>query len=445
MTHPKPTAPVGDLTRLQQHLYAAGHFGVSFLGLVIPQWLMKFYFPNDPGVTNLVPALLAPWIMFLGRLTDGLNDPLVGYLSDSVRTRWGRRKPFMAAGLPFLFLFFLLLWYPPAPQAESAGNFWFSTLVLVFFFLAFTVYTGPYLALLPEITRTPEQRLQLSALQGIYNVSGLIASSFITGAALKAEMSYQGMAWWVVGLSLMAFVLPLLGAGDDPERVTGQERPALIRSVAMTLTNRPFLIYVVSKVLFLTGLLLLVSALPYMVVTLLRQPQGEAGILTGIALLSGMLCVQAILKAAHRWGRKAAYLFSMLWLAGSSSLLILMPLFGGLPWGVWLMRGLLVLSSVGVAGLFALPYAFLADVTDYERQRTGLDRQGMFFCVQGLITKAAYGTAPLIVTGLLALFHRHSAVALTLIGPLSGVLSLAAYAVFRAFPEDEVRQAVLKK
>ena len=81
-------------------------------------------------------------------------------------------------------------------------------------------------------------------------------------------------------------------------------------------------------------------------------------------------------------------------------------------------------------------------MTDYEYQQSGIDRQGMFFCMQGLITKFAYALAPMVVTGLLAAFPYHRATVLIFIGPLAGVLALAAYVVFRAFPEDMVRRAV---
>jgi len=430
------------LTRPQQHLYASGHFGISFMGYVITQWVMKFYFPNHPGAVNLLPALMAPWVMAIGRVTDGINDPVIGYLTDSIRTRWGRRKPFMAAGLPLVCLFFLALWYPPV-QAPSTANFWFSSLLLVLFFAAFTAYVGPYTALLAEIANTTEERLRLSGLQGVYNVGGLIAGGFVTGEVLKRGMSYQQMAALVAVVSAVAYVMPFLGATDDPRRAAGQERPGLMRSVAMTLANRPFRIYVGAQLLFLMGLLVIVAALPYMAETLLHQPAGEAGTLTGISLLAGLLTVPLILKLGERRGVKAAFLFSLRWFAAATALMALMALFGRSPAsGIWLARAVVLLPGVAVAGLFALPYTLLANVTDYDRRRTGLDRQGMFFCVQGMILKIAYSGAPMIVVGLLVLFARHDFAVLTGIGPLAALLAVAAHVVFSRFPEAEVESAM---
>lgn len=432
--------PAG-LTGVQRHLYAAGHFGISFMGIVTAMWVAKFYFPNSPEQVNLVPAFLAPWIMALGRVTDGINDPVVGYLSDSVRTRWGRRKPFMIVGLPLLCVLFALVWYPPAAQ-ESAANFWYASITLVLFFAAFTVYVGPYTAMLAEVAGSADERVKLSALQGIYNVVGLVAGGFVTGEALKRGMSDQGMAWMVTGVSFAIMLLPLFGPRDDSARLARQERVPFLRSVAMTLRNRPFRLYVIAQVLFYLGLMTIVAALPYLAETLLDQTKGEAGTLSGLALLGGALCVPLIVKVADRRGAKAAFLFSLCWFAASASFLVLLGPFGRQPWGIWLARGLVVVPGVAIGGLFALPYAILANVTDYDRQRTGMDRQGMFFCVQGMILKIAFSCAPMVVVGSLALFSAHQAAVLALIGPLTGVFALAAYMVFRRFPEEEVLQAV---
>jgi GPH family glycoside/pentoside/hexuronide:cation symporter len=430
------------LTPRQRHCYAAGHFGISFMGYVVTQWVMKFYFPNHPGAANLLPALLAPWVMGIGRVTDGINDPVIGYLTDSIRTRWGRRKPFMAVGLPLLCVCFVALWYPPV-EAASPVNFWFSSLLLVAFFAAFTAYVGPYTALLAEVATTTEERLKLSALQGIYNAAGLITGGFVTGALLTRGVSYQQMAGMVTAVSVVAYLLPFLGPTDNPARAAGQVRPGLFRSVRMTLANGPFRIYVVSQMLFLMGLLVIVAALPYAAETLLGQPEGEAGTLTGISLLAGLLAVPLVLRLAERRGVKASLLLSLRWFAGGSALLALMAVAGRDPArGVWFARALVILPGVALAGLYALPYTLLANVTDHDRRRTGLDRQGMFFCVQGMILKIAYSGAPMIVVGLLVLFSRHGFAVLTAMGPLAAALAIAAHVVFARFPEEEVARAV---
>lgn len=430
------------LSRLQQHLYAVGHFGVSIIGYMMVQPLLKFYFPDSPAAVNLVPAALAPYILLLGRVTDGINDPIIGHVSDSLRTRFGRRKPLMLLGLPALCALFILLWHPPVAGA-SVVNFWFAAIVAVLYFVGFTLYTGPYLALLADVTRMGAERRGLAGLQGVYNVFGLIAAGFLLSVCRGAGWDYPQTALLVTALGAVAMALPLLGPRDDPDRVARAATPPLVRSVKMTLTGRPFCIYVVSKLLFLSGLLLLVQALPYVVETLLRQPtDAEAGTLTGIALLAGVMGVPLLLRLAARVGKKRAYQFSMLWFSCSASLLVLLGAFGDRPEGLWLARVLVVLSGIGVAGLFAVPYAILSDITDHDRARTGMERQGVYFAVQGLILKAAYGLAPFIVGQMLVSFPADRVVTLALMGPVAALFGIAAFVVFMRYPEAEVNAAV---
>ena len=430
------------LSRLQQHLYAVGHFGVSIIGYMMVQPVLKYYFPDNPAAVNLVPAALAPYILLLGRVTDGINDPVIGHISDSLRTRWGRRKPLMLVGLPALCALFILLWHPPVVGA-SVTNFWYASLVAVLYFVGFTVYTGPYLALLADITRSGGERRGLAGLQGVYNVCGLIAAGFLLSVCRGAGWGYPETALLITALGAVAMALPLLGPRDDPARVARSATPPLVRSVRMTLSSRPFRLYVTSQLLFLSGLFLVVQSLPYIVETLLRQEtDAEAGTLTGIALLAGVLSVPLLLRLAARLGKKRAYQFSMLWFSCAAGLLALLGAVGGRPEGLWLARALVVFSGIGVAGLFAIPYAILSDITDHDRARTGMERQGVYFCVQGLILKAAYGLAPFVVGQMLVSFPADKVVTLSLMGPLAALFGMAAFVVFMRYPEAEVQAAV---
>ena len=77
---------------------------------IIPMsiWLSRFY-TGDMGLGLSAVAN----IMLFARLFDVITDPLVGYLSDHTRSRWGRRKPWMLASLPFLMLGIYKVFMPP--------------------------------------------------------------------------------------------------------------------------------------------------------------------------------------------------------------------------------------------------------------------------------------------------------------------------------------------
>ena len=114
-------------------LYASGSLAANVVFATTNQWLMYRYVP--PKGKLLVPLLVFSFIMGAGRLIDGVADPLVGHWSDSIRSRWGRRRPFIALGTPLLVVAFFLLWLPPDKHISVANTVYFLVLVNVFFFL----------------------------------------------------------------------------------------------------------------------------------------------------------------------------------------------------------------------------------------------------------------------------------------------------------------------
>ena len=95
-------------------------------------------------------ARLASFAALVSIIWDAINDPIVGALSDNVRTKWGRRRPFLLIfAVPFA-LAFILLWWAPPWESQWA--------LLVHITLAYmisdtiqTLITVPYLALTPEL------------------------------------------------------------------------------------------------------------------------------------------------------------------------------------------------------------------------------------------------------------------------------------------------------
>ncbi|MCH8273728.1 MAG: MFS transporter [Armatimonadetes bacterium] len=432
------------LSLSQKLLYGSGHFGISLLAYFIVQWLQDFYFPASEGRPALVAYSLVILALSIGRFTDAVNDPLIGYWSDRITTRWGRRKPFMLVALLPLVLTFVLLWHPPA-QTLAQTNFWWLVAVLAVYLFAFTAYVAPYLALLSELTATSKERTNLATLQGFFNLSGIV----VGGAAAELLLSnygYQGTAWMVAAIAFVSLALPIIGPSERVKRADAHPQPPPFRSIRMILQNRPFLCYIASKVVFLGGMMTLIAALPYLVEHRLGLPSSKAGIMTAVAVLCGMAAMPVVTALVRRRGLKFAYISSILWFAVTLPLLATFGVWHDPVIDLWYARGVTALCGLALGGLFALPYAILSNITDYDRSRTGISRQGIFFGVQGLIMKAAYAGGPALA--LFIIFFgtgtttEPSALGLILIGPITAIAVLIGALIFRAYPEAEVEAAV---
>ena len=111
-----PDAQNERVPRRTKILYGVGDIGFSLTDTTIG--VLFAIFVTD--VVGLDPGLAAAAV-FVGKSWDYINDPLIGYLSDRTRTRWGRRRPFLLFGfVPFALAFMGLWWRPPIEEVPGS-------------------------------------------------------------------------------------------------------------------------------------------------------------------------------------------------------------------------------------------------------------------------------------------------------------------------------------
>ncbi|MFS8572362.1 MAG: MFS transporter, partial [Clostridia bacterium] len=144
---------------MQGVLYASAYLGISLVTYVVGSWITYFYTPPvDSGLVARLSPTLVGIAVALGRIVDAVADPLVGAASDRLQSPRGRRLPFMRGSVIPLAAVFALLWTPPAFLGE-VGAFLYLSVSLSLFFILYTLYVAPYLALLPELATRRDQRI----------------------------------------------------------------------------------------------------------------------------------------------------------------------------------------------------------------------------------------------------------------------------------------------
>ncbi len=356
----------------------------------------------------------------------------------------------MAVAILPMVVAFVLLWQPPDGGATQGNLVWWIGIQIAFY-LAFTAYVAPYLSLLPELTPPGPARTKLASAQGLANLLGLLVGPFLIG-----QMLHLGLPSAIKGLALVALpflVAPLfvsvkaslrsipLGrpfqgspdAGASTPTPNGREdRPGLRASLAQTLKNQAFRIYIGSKFLFLTGMLALVSALVFLAQGPLGKDSAFATTLQGAALIAATLSIPLYAKLQLSWGGKRAYILSLVLfsLPAAAITLVSTPA---------LALTFTAAAGLGVGGLFCVPYALLADIVEADRVKAGQGRECLYYGVQGLLLKGCYGVAPLLVVAVQRWFPKQG---LGMIGPALGVMGLIAAWIFLRYPEEEIKRTI---
>jgi len=420
-------------------LYSLGYIGVSVVDRVMAGWVLYFYCPTEGvrGEVQLIPPMAVGLIFLIGRGLDTFIDPGVAYFTDRCRSPRGRRMPFLLwGGLP-LAASMTLLFFPPVRTGVSVWNGAYLVIMLSTFYFFFSFYVCPYLGLLPEIAHTPEERINMTSMQGVFMLLGTVIG-MVVSPILIGKIGYGGMAVAMGALALVTFYAPVIGVDEKKYCAAEPSHMDVVRTIVETLRNRPFVIYLFGNLTFWFGFNIISSCVPYYVTALLRQPKEASMIFYALALGVAFACIPVINLLTRKIGKRNTMIFSLF------MFMVLLPtiyFFGDARIPVDPMTfGYIVIGLVGLplATLFIVPNALVADLTDYDAKLTGLRREAIYFGTQGLFLKIDLGVSTFLMTLMFKYFGNSVAnpMGIRLTGIVGGFFALTGLVAFLFYPRD---------
>jgi GPH family glycoside/pentoside/hexuronide:cation symporter len=354
--------------------YGLGDAGTGMAASLIGFYLFVFY-----TAAAGLPAWMAGLVLMVGRLWDGINDPIVGWLSDKTHTRWGPRLPWIVlSAVPLGITMAAMWWFPP-------GGVWLKFAYFVAISaLANSFYTAvnlPYSALAAELTSDVRLRTQLNTARFTGSILASLLGVVLGGLLLQDhhDASRYLQVGLLAGLTVSASTL-LCGWGLAPAARHCQ------RPITQTGTTRRLLRRVHSNGRFLRvlGLYLLLwcalqlmqtAALIYLPVVL-RLPESWSNWILLPFMLSTLAGLWIWNRVCHRRSRLTALRNGTgLWIGACLVAMVLPPLdAAGWSSPANLLRlGLLVatisVAGVGASSAYLIPWALLPDAIDADPER----------------------------------------------------------------------------
>ena len=409
--------------------------GTTIVWSVVDGWLLYFYLPPEGKGQAMVPLALYGIVVLAARIISAVITPPIGYWSDHLRSRWGRRLPLMfAASLPLLILF-VLLWLPPV-RGVSVFNVYYLGFLLVFFSVAEALVIIPAGALLPELAAADLHRVRLTMWSSIFQLAGVIIAGL--AGLLIDRFGFVRMALIYAVFNLPLLYVPFLALREQPGRqIDASRRFSFLQSLAVTLKNRPFLMLTAAGVCFWTATTALMVVIPYIVTEICLLDVADAPYFYIAGVVALLACYPLVNWLVGRFGKWIVFTGSLL---GSAVMLPFLFAIG--PWIPFplIVQGLVwfILISMAMSGMTMLPQAFAAEITDYDEMLTGQRREGAYYSAWSLLGQVIAGIAAAILP-LLFLLGRsqadvHGPLGVRLIGPIGGGLMLAAFLIFLRYP-----------
>jgi len=362
----------------------------------------------DPVLAGLLGAIPRIW--------DALTDPVMGYVSDNISTKYGRRRPFILLGSIITGLSFIFMWQVYSENSQMY-NFYYFLIWSLAFYLGYTIFATPYVALGYEMSDDYHERTSLMAFsQWIGQLAWVIApwfwvviympDLFATPAQGARTLSiYVGLFCLVLGIVPALYCREPQLAPTQKLTMTGLKQNVVnfFKGIWQTFNCLPFIRLCGATFLVFNGFQTVAQFSFFIIVYYLFNGNFEAagrwpawfGTLS--ALSTCLVVIPFITWISKSLGKKNTFIFS----SSLSILGYILMWWCYNPSNPWLMFIPLPLVSFGIGGLFTLMMSMTADVCDLDELQNGLRREGTFGAVYWWMVKL--GTALALITSGFAL------------------------------------------
>ncbi|MFX1338692.1 MAG: MFS transporter [Promethearchaeota archaeon] len=378
--------------------WAVANVGSLAIGQASILLLYAYYFlylgvPLSPLGISLILLVYGIW--------DALNEPLIGHISDITRSRWGRRKPFIAFGLVPLVICSYLIYTPPINDPLICTIYLITMLVLYETFV--TMVITLWFALYPELTLDQNERLAISRFKEIFGVIGLIlglAIAPLIAGSFSDPMFGFSLMGLILGLVTALTMLPtLIFIKERKEYQTIKENKiGFLKSMRISLKSRSFVCFILVQFLLQLSYSVVLSGLPLFFEGVLGMGSSEWAIQMLLIFCVVIPGLYVWIKIAEKKGTRSALFISMLCFCLTFPLIFLV-------YNATTMLIVLLIAGFGLGGLMIFPTVLLSDVIDEDHTKTNERREGIFNGVSGVIVKSSNAISWLVLGIVLTVFQ----------------------------------------
>lgn len=423
-------------------------YGGLALPLCIAETPIVLYLPAFYSRELHLGVALVGMIFLLARLWDGLSDILVGWMSDLLTSRFGRRKPFVVVGAPFLMASTWFLCNPP----KGAGLLYLSVWVIIFY-ASFTSVKIPHLSWGTELATDYVDRSRVTTYRETFTMIGYLLLVTVPLVVAEDESHLEGILFLITVVTLVTVpiaTLPLSLFVRDPPATQQLKRPPLAEVVALA-KNSVFLRYLIARFLFATeeGIANSLLVFAFSVGLGLHNKLFQT---IFVLYIANLITVPITLKLARKLDKHRILAIGL----GIQTMVYAVIVFTPAGSFTYVAAMYAILGCAGTA-ILTMPSSILADIIDRGEADGGERYSGAYVAVDNLIYKLGMALGVGASFSLLGLLHfdptaeHHSsadAVHIRILAfTIPSLLSAASMLVYLSHPitrkvQQELRQEI---
>jgi len=375
-------------------------------------------------VQNLgFPPVLWGIIFFAPRILDAFTDPIMGFISDNTRSKWGRRRQYVFIGALLAGITYVIMWQLYPENGLNYNFAYFMAWSFVFYFF-FTIFSVPYVAMGYEMSDDFHERTQIMAVaQIIGQLAWVIApwfwvilykpELFETADAGARELSiYVAIACTILAVIPAIFIKSKSTLDDNSlQPINAKTIGKSFKQILLSF-KEAFAIKQFRKLCIATFLIFntfnTIAAWSFFIILyyLFNGVEGDVGIWPALhgcvgAIVTTIIVIPIVAKMSKKMGKKKTFMISQ----GISIIGYILFWFLFIPGKPYMFLFALPFFSFGIGGLFTLMMSMTADVIDLDEINTGKRREGIFGAIYWWMVKFGFAIAGLLSGLIMGLVH----------------------------------------
>ncbi|MDG1451770.1 MAG: MFS transporter [Polaribacter sp.] len=349
-------------------------------------------------------------VFLFPRIFDAITDPIMGFISDNTKSKWGRRRQYVLIGGILMGIAYIFMWQLYKVDGVQY-NFWYFFLWSLVFYLGLTIFSVPYVAMGYEMSDDFHERTSIMAIaQFIGQWAWVIAPLFWIimydeNWFPSADIAVRELAIWVAIPCAICAMVPAIFIKSNSTLEEDYEplNSANIGNSLVKIYESFVAAFKIKEFRKLCGATFLifnafntVAALTFFVIVykLFNGDAGASGIWVSMfgclgAIGTTFIVIPAVAWMSKKLGKKKAFMVSQ-----SISLVgYIMLYFLFIPGKPWMYIIALPFFSFGIGSLFTIMMSMTADVIDVDELNTGKRREGIFGAIYWWMVKVGYGIA----------------------------------------------------
>ena len=359
------------------------------------QWLQYYYLPpsNDKSLTPLLTSKSLIIAFIIARIIDAITDPVVGYLSDNSKSKYGKRSIFMMLGGLPLGIFTIMYFFPP--KSSEIATLIFLSVVGGLYFTAYTLVAAPYNALIPDLASNKNERLNLSTSQSTFRLIFTGIAMILPGiliSKLGGTNTETGIRATVIIISILAvigvyacvFLLDEKKFSKNNE-VKHKKSTGFFDSLKK-MNEKEIILYFLGYFFFFSGFNILRGVMNYYISLVMKREMSYLTVTTLILFGVAGLFFPVTNKLGKKYSYKKILILDMILLIiGTIGLIFINENSYSFAYLFF------VICGMGLSGAaFIFPQAMLSELSVKVSKIKKTSLEGFMFGIQGMFLKLAF-------------------------------------------------------